>query len=114
LIIKFSLILLSEIICFILISLNYSTILLEGLILNKPTLVLLPEKQKYEEEEIIKQNAVLAVSNISELEIKMKQILFDENIRENLIINGKQFIEKYFSYQGNSCEFLVKLLLDKN
>jgi len=99
--------------CEILISLNYSTILLDGLILNKPTLVFLPEKQNFEEEEIIKQNAVLSVSNISELEIKMKQILFDEDIRKDLIKNGKLFIEKYFSFQGNSCEILKSKLLDK-
>jgi hypothetical protein len=99
--------------CEILISLNYSTVLLDALILNKPTLVFLPEKQNFEEEEIIKQNAVLSVSNISELEIKMKQILFDENIRNNLIKNGKLFIEKYFSFQGNSCEILKSELLGK-
>ena len=99
--------------CEILISLNYSTILLDALILNKPTLVFLPEKQNFEEEEIIKQNAVLSVSNISELEIKMKQIMFDEDVRNNLIKNGKLFIEKYFSFQGNSCEILKSKLLDK-
>jgi hypothetical protein len=99
--------------CDILISLNYSTILLDALILNKPALVFLPEKQNFEEEEIIKQNAVLSVSNISELEIKMKQIMFDEDVRNNLIKNGKLFIEKYFSYQGNSCKVLTKILLDK-
>jgi hypothetical protein len=98
----------------IVISLNYSTILLDALILNKPTMVILPEKQNYEEEEIIKKNAVLSVSNISELEIKMKQILFDENVRNNLMRNGKLFIEKYFSFQGNSCEILKNKLLDKN
>ena len=99
--------------CDVLISLNYSTILLDALILNKPTLVFLPEKQNFEEEEIIKQNAVLSVSSISELEIKMKQILFDEDIRNDLIKNGKLFIEKYFSYQGNSCEVLTRILLNK-
>ncbi len=100
--------------CDILISLNYSTILLDALILNKPTLVFLPEKQNFEDEEIIKQMAVLPVSNNSELEIKLKQILFDEDIRNDLIKNGKKFIEKYFSYQGNSCKILTSFLLDKN
>lgn len=100
--------------CDILISLNYSTILLDALILNKPTLVFLPEKQNFEEEEIIKQKAVLSVSDISELDIKLKQILFDKNIRKELIKNGKQFVDKYFSQQGNSSKFLTKLLLEKN
>ena len=98
--------------CDILISLNYSTILLDSLILNKPTLVFLPENQNYSEEEIIKQKAVLSVSNDSELENKLNQILFDENVRTNLINSGKLFIEKYFSNQGNSCKFLTKFLLN--
>jgi hypothetical protein len=96
------------------ISLNYSTILLDALILNKPTMVILPEKQNYEEEEIIRKNAVLAVSNISELEIKLKQILLDNNIRNNLILNGKQFINEYFSFQGNSSKILSEFLLNIN
>ena len=96
------------------ISLNYSTILLDALILNKPTMVILPEKQNYEEEEIIRKNAVLAVSNISELEIKLKQILLDNNIRNNLIFNGKQFINEYFSFQGNSSKILSEFLLNIN
>jgi hypothetical protein len=97
--------------CDVVISLNYSTVLLDALILNKPTMVILPEKQNFEEEEIIKRNAVLAVSNISELEIKLKQIISDKNVRKNLIVNGKQFIEEYFSYRGNSSEYLTKLIL---
>lgn len=97
--------------CDVLISLNYSTILLDALILNKPTMVILPEKQNYEEEEIIKRNAVLAVSDISELEIKLNQILSDDHIREKLISKGKQFVEEYFSNRGNSSEFLTKLLI---
>ena len=93
------------------ISLNYSTILLDALILNKPTMVILPEKQNYEEEEIIKRNAVLVVSNISELETKLKEILSDNNSRKNLILNSKQFVNEYFSFQGNSSKMLSKLLL---
>lgn len=98
--------------CDILISLNYSTILVDALILDKPSMVILAEKQNYEEEEIIKRNAVLAVSDISELEIKLEQILSDKDTRENLIMNGKQFVEEYFSYKGNSSEFLVNFLLE--
>ena len=96
------------------ISLNYSTVLLDGLILNKPTMVILPEKQNFEEEQIIKRNAVLAVSNVSELEIKLEQILSDNNIRENLILNGKQFVNEYFSFQGNSSKILSEFLLNIN
>jgi|SaaInlStandDraft_2_1057019.scaffolds.fasta_scaffold03099_9 hypothetical protein len=99
--------------CDVLISLNYSTILLDALILNKPSLVFLPEKQNFEQEEIIKQKAVLSVSNNSELKNQMEKILFNEDVRNDLIKNGKLFIEKYFSFQGNSCEILKNKLLDK-
>ena len=71
-------------------------------------------KQRAFKDKKIVDDANKIAKAISELEIKMKQILLDENIRESLIINGKQFIDKYFSHQGNSCKFLVKLLLDKN
>ncbi len=98
--------------CDVLISLNYSTILVDALILNKPSMVILAEKQNYEEEEIIKRNAVLAVSDISELETKLKQILFENNTRKNLVLNGKKFVEDYFSYKGNSSEYLIKWLLN--
>ena len=74
-------------------------------------MVILPEKQNYEEEEIIKRNAVLVVSNISELETKLKEILSDNNSRKNLILNSKQFVNEYFSFQGNSSKMLSKLLL---
>ena len=74
-------------------------------------MVILPEKQNYEEEEIIKRNAVLAVSNISELETKLKEILSDNNSRKNLILNSKQFVNEYFSFQANSSKMLSKLLL---
>ena len=43
----------------------------------------------------------------------MEKILFNEDVRNDLIKNGKLFIEKYFSFQGNSCEILKNKLLDK-
>jgi len=98
--------------CDTLISMNYSTIILDSLILNKPTMVLLPEKQNYENEEVIKQNAVISVSNIDELELKLNKILTDNEIRNNLILNGQNFIDKYFSYQEKSSNELSKFLLN--
>jgi len=98
--------------CDVLISLNYSTILVDALILKKPSMVILSERQNYEEEEIIKRGAVLAVSDISELEIKLKQICLENNVRKKLILNGKKFIDDYFSYRGNSSEYLIKWLFN--
>lgn len=100
--------------CDVLISLNYSTILVDALILNKPSMVILSEKQNYEEEEIIKRGAVLAVSDISELETKLQQILVENDTREKLVSKGSEFIKEYFSNKGNSSEYLVKFLQKNN
>ena len=96
--------------CESVISLNYSTILLDAIILNKPTLVVLPERQNFHEEDIIKQNAVMAVSELSELDINLKTFVDDHDVRNLLIKNGKRFVSNYFSYQGSSSKHLAEVL----
>lgn len=100
--------------CDSLISLNYSTILVDGLILKKPTMVILPEKQNFEQEEIIKKDAVAIVSNKIELETKLNDFLCNKQFRENLISNGENFVDEYFSFQGNSSKILSKFLVNIN
>lgn len=98
--------------CDSMISLNYSTVLLDALILNKPTMVILPERQNFEEEEIIKQKAVLAVSELSDVESKLSDFLDNNDLRSSLIKNGEKFIDGYFSYQGKSSKYLADILLE--
>ena len=100
--------------CDSLISLNYSTILVDGLILKKPTMVILPEKQNFEQEEIIKKGAVVVVSNKIELETKLNDFLCNKQFRENLISNGENFVNEYFSFQGNSSKMLSEFLVNIN
>ena len=47
--------------CDSMISLNYSTVLLDAMILNKPVLLILPEEQNMEEEISVKKGAVLYI-----------------------------------------------------
>ena len=54
--------------CDSMISLNYSTAILDAMILQKPTLVLLPEKQNFENEIPIKNNTVLSTSDENQIE----------------------------------------------
>lgn len=98
--------------CDSMISLNYSTILLDALILNKPTMVILPERQNFEEEGIIKQKAVLAVSELSDVEQKLNDFLDDGDLRNSLIKNGEKFVSDYFSQQGKSSKYLSEILLE--
>lgn len=97
--------------CDYVISMNYSTIILDSLILKKPTLVILPEIQNFQEEDVIKNNAVLAASNLEEIDEKFSLLISDVSYKEELILNGKKFIEKYFSFQGDASRNLSELLM---
>jgi hypothetical protein len=54
-------------------------------------MVILPEKQNFEQEEIIKKGAVTVVSNITELETKLNNFLCNKQFRSDLIANGEIF-----------------------
>ena len=79
-------------------------------------MVILPEKQNFEQEEIIKKGAVVVVSNKIELETKLNDFLCNKQFRNDLIVNGEDFLDEYFSFQGNSSKVLSEFLLniDKN
>lgn len=98
--------------CDSMISLNYSTVVLDALILNKPSMVIITEKQNYEEEELIQNGATLCVSNLEDLEKSLKQFLFDENFRKNLITRGNEFANNYLSNQGTASKNLIKKLIE--
>jgi UDP-N-acetylglucosamine 2-epimerase len=96
--------------CEILVCLGHSTVLLESLILEKPTILFMTNQKWYEHDEIISSGAVLAVSSPDDLKNALKLILYDKNYREELIQKGNQFVEKYLSNLGTSSENLAKIL----
>lgn len=81
------------------ISLNFSTIILEAMILKKPTMTILSEKQDFENELVVKNEATLTVSELKELDVKFDK-LFNNEIREKLVEKGTNFIDDYFSHQS--------------
>jgi hypothetical protein len=91
------------------ISLNYSTILVDAMILKKPTMVIISEEQGFDEEEMIKEESTIVVKNLSELESKIEKLLDNKN-REKLIENGNKFLDEYFVNQGNASRNLAKLI----
>ncbi len=76
-----------------LITFNNSTVVLESIILGKPTISLQIEKWA-EEDEIIKSNAFLSISKIEDIENGMKKILSDKEYCNHLIENSKIFVNK--------------------
>ncbi|MEX2192353.1 MAG: UDP-N-acetylglucosamine 2-epimerase [Nitrosarchaeum sp.] len=96
--------------CDSMISLNYSTVILDAMILHKPTLVLLPEKQNFENEIAIKSGAALFTSDENKIESLINDLLRNNEIREKLVKNGDEFVNNYITNQGSASEKLAKIL----
>ena len=94
------------------ISLNYSTVILDAMTLQKPTLVLLPEEQNYEDEIMLKDGATLFTTDINEIEKNIKILFNDKKVRDDLISKGNKFVNKYMTNQGTASKKLAKILED--
>lgn len=95
--------------CDAMISLNYSTVVLDAMISKIPTLVTLPEKQFFEDEIPLKDGAVLYTKNIDELESSI-ELLLNDSIRQNLINKSEYFVNRYISNRGTASTKLVEIL----
>ncbi len=95
--------------CDLLITFNNSTIALESIILEKPTISLQIEKWA-EYGEIVKMGAVLSISEINEIENGMKRILYDEEFKKKIMENAKKFVQMYLSNRGTASKALAKVL----
>lgn len=96
--------------CDVLISTNFSTILLEGMILGKPTIMI--SNENFQNEPIVKENATMFVSKMDEIENALKKLLTDNKFRNELITNANNYIDKYFSHQGEASKFVAKELAE--
>jgi len=86
-----------------------TTMLLESMILGKPTI------NVYFEEDIpkfnhVKYNSVFSTLDNSDIEKNLKKILFDESFQNELIQNADNFISKYMNYVGDSSKTFANIL----
>ena len=95
--------------CDAVISFNTSTILLESIIMNKPSIDLQIENWS-KENEITKMNAVYSIDNISDIENGLRKILYDENTKKELSENSKIFLEQFIHNPGNASKILAQFL----
>lgn len=86
-----------------------STIVLESMILGKPVMNIVLDEKIYEFE-YIKQNAVIAIPYIKNLENEIQQILFDNKLREELIKNSKIFVKNFLNNHGSASKKLADIL----
>ena len=94
--------------CELLITFNNSTIALESIILEKPTISLQFEKWA-EEDDIVKNNAILSISNLIDVERGILNLLYDEKFKSNMKENAQKFLQN-FTNPGHASQKLAKIL----
>lgn len=86
-----------------------STMLLESMILGKPTMNVYFD-EKIPQYEHVKNNAVFTILNNNDLENKLKKILFDEHFQNELKVNANKFVKKFLVNHGNASEKFASIL----
>ena len=89
-----------------------STIILESMILDKPTMNIILD-DKFFDFEYIKQNAVVTISDKSDLEKELLKILNDDEFRNELSNNSKKFTRKFLNNYGCASKKLAELLKEQ-
>ena len=90
-------------------SFGTSTMLMESMILGKPTMNIVLD-DNIPEFIHVKDKAILTISNNSDLEKNFKKILFDADFQKQLTKNADTFLEKFMSYRGNASEKFTSIL----
>ena len=86
-----------------------STMLLESMILGKPTMNVYFD-EKIPQYEHVKNNAVFTVLNKDDLENQLKKILFDEEFQNELKNNADDFVKSFMNNHGTASEKLASIL----
>jgi len=90
-------------------SFGTSTILLESMILRKPTMNIILDDKIPQTDHVIDE-AVLTVSDNQDLEKNIKKILFDEKFQHDIKQNADEFITQFLGFRGNASEEFAKIL----
>jgi len=86
-----------------------TTVILESMIQEKPTMNIILDDNLFEFE-YVKDNAVLSIFFNDQLETNLKNILFNNEIKNNLIKNGKNHIKNYLTNPGTSSKYFAKII----
>ena len=86
-----------------------STVILESLIMNKPTMNIIMD-EKFFEFQYVKDKAVISISDKSNLEKNISEILFNNELRKELMENGKKHLKNYLSNHGSASESFAEIL----
>ena len=88
---------------------DFSTTMLDAMIIGKPVIAIQTKNRHMKEKPKIFTTGCCVECNINTLEKEIKEIL-DPSKRERMIENGNEYVKKFVSNQGNSSEKLLELL----
>ena len=88
---------------------DLSTIVLESQILEKPTLNIFLNEKIYEFQ-CISDNSVLSMTDNSDIEHGINEILFNKKTISDLKLNSKKHLKKYLANHGTASEKLADIL----
>ena len=88
---------------------DFSTTMLDAMIIGKPVIAIQTKNRYMKEKPKIFTTGCCVECNINTLEKEIKEIL-DPSKRERMIENGNEYVKKFVSNQGNSSEKLLELL----
>ena len=66
--------------------------------------------EKFYEFEYVKQKAIITLADNADLELEIKQALFDKNVRNELVTNSASFVKGFLKNYGNSSKKIADVL----
>jgi hypothetical protein len=100
--------------CEFLVCLDFSTIILEALILGKPVIIFNVNSIWYDDDPIFSSNSIISVKNLSEFEDALNLLFCNKNAKLELIENGYKFVNSYLSHIGKSSPYLTNLVKESD
>ena len=95
--------------CEVLITFNNSTTTLDAISMNKPVISLQTDSYTMEDD-VVKAEAILSISEIKDCENGIKKILYDNDFRKDLMTKSNLFLQKYMKNQGYASKSIVNIL----
>ena len=86
-----------------------STIILESLILEKPTMNIILDNHFYDYE-VSKSNAIVSIMGTTNIREELQELIFNEKKRQYLIENGRKFVGTYMSNHGVASKNLAEII----
>jgi len=90
-------------------SCDTSTVILEGLIMEKPIITVFLD-DKYHEIEFVKDNATISLSDHTNLDKIMREILTDGSMKNNLLKNAQLHLNKYLANSGMAAKNFADII----